>query len=231
MRYSLERSLQELTEEISRLGDMVEEALDKTIFALREMDVELAGEIVAHDDEIDNVENKIEKQCMTLFALQQPLAKDLRLIGSALKMITDLERIADQSADISDLIIRLAPKPIKLNPQIFCMAEKARSMVGRSIDAFINGDVETAQKVCSDDDFVDNLFNELTMDIAMQIRAGNESIEQLIDIMFIVKYLERIADHATNIGEWVVYNETGKHRHLQHPDIREELEQDTEEKD
>jgi phosphate transport system protein len=226
MRYQLDKSLQELKDEIGRLGGMAEEAFDKAIIALREMNVDLAREIISHDDEIDNLENKIEKQCMSLFALQQPLAKDLRMIGSTLKMITDLERIADQSADISELIVRLAQRPVKLNPAIFSMAEKAREMVGRSIDAFINQDVKTAQEVCSDDDIVDKMFNDLTMDIANQIRLGNDSVEQLIDIMFVVKYLERIGDHATNVGEWVVYIETGKHRHLQHPVMEAEQDQD-----
>lgn len=218
MRYHLDKSLQELKDEISRLGGMVEESLDKTLIALKEMNVDLAREIITHDDEIDNVESNIEKHCLSLFALQQPLAKDLRMIGSALKMITDLERIADQSADISELTIRLADKPVKINPDVFSMAEKARNMVGRSIDAFVNQDMTTAAEVCQADDEVDQLFNDLVMDIATQIKSGSQSVEQLIDIMFIVKYLERIGDHATNISEWAIYNETGNHQHLQHPE-------------
>lgn len=227
MRLGLDKSLLELKGEIGRMGGMVEESMDKMIIALREQNADLAMEIIAHDEEIDNIESKIEKQCLTLFALQQPLAKDLRMIGSTLKIITDLERVADQSADISELIIRLSKKPIKLNHDIYTMAEKARNMVERSIDSFIKQDVETAKQVCADDDEVDDLFNVLVMDIASKIKAGSDSIEELIDIMFIVKYLERIADHATNIGEWVVYNETGTHRHLQHIDARLGL--DTEE--
>ncbi len=229
MRFHLEKSLQQLKEDIGRLGGMVEEAVDKTIIALREMDAELAREVISQDDEIDNVENKIEKQCLSLFALQQPLAKDLRLIGSSLKMITDLERIADQAADISELTLRLAEKPVKINPEIYRMAEKAKDMVSRSIDAFIHLDVKTATTVCNDDDEVDNLFNDLVMDIATQIKAGSQSVEQLIDIMFIVKYLERMGDHATNISEWVVYIETGKHLHLQHPEQHAQF--DTEEQE
>lgn len=217
MRYHLDKSIQELKDEIGRLGGMVEESLDKTFIALREMNVDLAKDVIAHDDEIDNLENNIEKQCLSLFALQQPLAKDLRMIGSTLKMITDLERIADHSADIAELTIRMAEKPFKINPEIYSMAEKARIMVGRSIDAFINQDVQTAKEVCQADDEVDQLFNALVMDIAAQIKSGEQWVEQLIDMMFIVKYLERIGDHATNISEWVVYNETGMHQHLQHP--------------
>lgn len=226
MRYGLDRSLHELKDEIVRMAGMVEDSLDKTIIALKEMNVKLAEDVISHDQEIDNIESKIEKQCLSLFALQQPLAKDLRLIGSILKIITDLERIADQAADVSELIVRLAQKPIKMNARIYTMAEKARVMVGRSIDAFINKDIDTAKDVCASDDEVDDLFNELVMDIASQIKTGVSSIEQLIDIMFIVKYLERIGDHATNIGEWVVYNETGTHKHLQHIDARLSLDLD-----
>ncbi|NLU52172.1 MAG: phosphate signaling complex protein PhoU [Clostridiaceae bacterium] len=224
MRHNLDRSLQELKNEIGILGGLVEESVDKTIYALRELDVEVAQEVIERDNDIDNIENKIEKKCLSLFALQQPLAGDLRFIGSTLKMITDLERIGDHSADISELILRLKDKPVKINPDIYLMAEKARNMVGRSIDAFINQDVELATEVCRDDDEVDNFFNVLIMDIASQIKSETGSVEPLIDIMFIVKYLERIGDHATNISEWAVYNETGKHRHLQHPDNRKDLE-------
>lgn len=218
MRYGLDKSLQLLKDDIGRMSGMVEESMDKMIIALSEMNADLAKDIISHDEEIDHIENKIEKQCLSLFALQQPLAKDLRIIGSTLKIITDLERVADQSADISELIIRLSKKTIKINPDIFKMAEKARNMVVRSIDSFIKQDAETAKEVCAADDEVDDLFNVLVMDIASRLRAGAEHIEELIDIMFIVKYLERIGDHATNISEWVVYNETGTHMHLQHAD-------------
>lgn len=220
MRYHLDKSLQELKEEITKMGFMVKESLDNTLKALKSMDVKMAEEIIAHDNDIDDIESRIEKHCLNLFALQQPLAGDLRLIGSALKMITDLERIGDHSTDISELILRLSEKPVRLNPEVFNMAEKAIGMVDSSINAFVNHDVLKAEEVCAEDDVVDSLFNKLIMDIASRIRTGDESVEQLIDIMFIVKYLERIGDHATNISEWVVYNETGKHQHLQHSEVQ-----------
>ena len=219
MRYLLEKGLQELREEIGKMGALVEESVEKTIIALKDMNEDMAKDIVARDDEIDNVEAKIEKHCLSLFALQQPLAGDLRIIGSSLKMITDMERIADHSADIAEITARLAPfKPVKINPRIFKMAEMARSMVGRGIDAFINQDVESAGEVCGDDDAVDDMFNEIILDLVNQIKTTPDLAEQAIDIMFIVKYLERMADHATNISEWVVYNQTGKHKHMQHPE-------------
>ena len=230
MRYLLEKGLEELREEIGKMGALVEESVEKTIIALKDMNEELAKDIVAKDDEIDNVEAKIEKHCLSLFALQQPLAGDLRIIGSSLKMITDLERIGDHSADIAEITTRLiSGKTIKINSKIFGMAEMARSMVGRSIDAFINQDAESAGEVCGNDDQVDDLFNEIIMDLVNQIKTTPDVTEQAIDIMFIVKYLERMADHATNISEWVVYNQTGKHKHLQHPENHMSQEQDEEE--
>lgn len=220
MRQHLEKSLEDLRDEIGRLGGMVEEAMDKTIIALKEMDAVCAAEIIRYDDEIDNVETRIERRCLSLFALQQPLARDLRVIGSSLKMITDLERIGDHAADIAEITLRLAPgQPYKINPDIYTMAGLARSMVGRSIEAFIHEDLKLASEVCSDDDAVDELFNLMIMDLVSQIKAGGQSVETNVDLMFIVKYFERIADHATNIAEWAVYNETGKHLHLQHPGI------------
>lgn len=219
MRHLLEKGLQELKEEIGRMGGLVEDSVAKTILALKEIDIEIASEIVKRDDEIDRIETKIERHCLSLFALQQPLAGDLRFIGSSLKMITDLERIADHSADIAEITQRLyLMKPVKINPDIFKMAEIARGMVIKSIDAFINHDLESASSVCQCDDEVDRLFNEMILELVNQIKASPQNTEQAIDLMFVVKYLERMADHATNICEWVVYNETGRHHHMQHPE-------------
>ncbi len=219
MRYHLDRGLQDLKTEIGRMGAMVEESVEKTILALKEMDGALAVEIIGHDDEIDGMETRIEKHCMSLFALQQPLAGDLRMIGSCLKMITDMERIADHSADIAEITLRLiGNNSVKINPQIFHMAEMARIMVRRSIDAFINQDLEGAEAVCRDDDAVDEYFTAIIMDLVNGIKASPDTAEWAVDVMFIVKYLERMADHATNISEWAVYYETGRHQHLQHPE-------------
>jgi phosphate transport system protein len=219
MRYHLDRGLQDLKTEIGRMGALVEESVEKTILALKDMDEALAREIIGRDDEIDGMETRIEKHCMSLFALQQPLAGDLRMIGSSLKMITDLERIADHSADIAEITLRLiANKSVKMNPQIYDMAEMARSMVRRSIDAFINQDIEGAEAVCRDDDTVDRYFSDIIMDLVNRIKASPDIAGWAVDVMFIVKYLERMADHATNISEWAIYHETGKHQHLQHPE-------------
>lgn len=219
MRNLLDRELQQLNGEILRMGGLVEESVEQTIIALREMNAELARSIIAKDDLVDSMEVKIERHCLSLFALQQPLAGDLRHIGASLKMLTDLERIADHASDIAELTLRLVGCPAGTVPaDVFRMAEKTRNMLRGSLDAFIRQDLEAAQKVCDDDDEVDDLFNALILDRVNAIKADPRKVEVSIDIMFIVKYLERMGDHATNISEWVTYNITGKHGHMQHPE-------------
>lgn len=214
-RHSFDRGLDELHLDLIKMGSLVEESIDKTILALKNQDVELAKKIFRDDDIIDDFERVIEKKCMNLIARQQPLAKDLRAISTALKIITDMERIADASADIAELTIRMADKKyIKPLIDIPIMASLAKVMVNKSIDAYVRQDVKLAQEVCASDDEVDELFNKIVMELADFIRNDPTATEQCIDFMFIAKYLERMADHATNIGEWVVFNVTGEHEHL-----------------
>ena len=219
MRNLLDRELQQLNGEILRMGGLVEESVEQTIIALRELDADLARAVIAKDDLVDSMEAKIEKHCLNLFALQQPLAGDLRLIGASLKMLTDLERIADHASDIAELTLRLVGCAAGTVPaDVFRMADKTRSMLRGSLDAFIHQDLEAARQVCDDDDEVDDLFNSLILDRVNAIKADPRKVEVSIDIMFIVKYLERMGDHATNIAEWVTYNVTGQHGHMQHPE-------------
>ncbi len=227
MRNLLDNELNKLNGEILRMGGLVEEAVEQSIIALREMDAEIARGIISRDDLVDHMEARIEKHCLSLFALQQPLAGDLRLIGASLKMLTDLERIADHASDIAELTLRMCELPAGNIPaQVFVMAEKTRMMLRDCLDAFIRQDVEVARRVCADDDEVDRLFNVIIMDRVNTIKENPERTEAAIDVMFIVKYLERMGDHATNIAEWVIYHVTGQHDHLQHPEqhpLREKL--------
>lgn len=214
-RNSFEHELEALHMEMIRMGGLVEESIDKTIYALKKQDVELAKKIFDDDDIIDDLEKKIEKRCLNLIARQQPLAKDLRTISAALKIITDMERIGDHSADIAEITIRMAhQKYIKPLIDIPKMAALAKDMVNKSIDAYVRQDTELAEKVCKSDSEVDALFNKIILELVNIIKDDSKSAEQAIDLMFIAKYLERMADHATNIGEWVVYNVTGEHEHL-----------------
>jgi len=219
MRRIFEKELQQLNTDLLRMGGLVEESVEQTIIALRELDKELAQVIIRKDDLIDHMENKIEKHCLSLFALQQPLAGDLRLIGSSLKMLTDLERIADHASDIAELTIRLADYSKGSIPgSVFVMADKTLQMLRNALDSFIKQDTDMAKIVCDADDEVDELFSKVIMDRVNAIKSDSKNVEQCIDIMFIVKYFERIGDHATNIAEWVIYNVTGQHKHMQHPE-------------
>lgn len=210
-----DRELEELHMDMIKMGTLVEESIDNTIIALKKQDVELARKIFKNDDVIDDMERFIEKRCLNLIARQQPLAKDLRTISAALKIITDMERIADHSSDIAEITIRMAgEKYIKPLIDIPKMAEMAKQMVNRAIDAYVRQDMELATLVCSSDDDVDDLFRKIILELINIMKNDSHAVEQAIDFMFIAKYLERMADHATNIGEWVVYNITGEHEHL-----------------
>lgn len=210
-----DRELEELHLDMIGMGSLVEESIENTIIALKNQDISLAKHIFIHDDVIDEYEKKIERRCLNLIARQQPLAKDLRTISAALKIITDMERIADHSADIAEITIRMSnQKYIKPLIDIPKMAELAKQMVNRAIDAYIKQDVELAIAVCSSDDEVDNLFIKITLELMNIAKNDPNSVEQAVDLILVAKYLERMADHATNIGEWVVYNVTGEHEHL-----------------
>lgn len=214
-RHSFDQGLDDLHLDLINMGSLVEESIDNTILALRRQDVELAKQVFKNDDVIDELEQRIEKKCMNLIARQQPLAKDLRTISAALKIITDMERIADHSSDIAEITIRMAnEKYIKPLIDIPKMAELAKQMVNKSIDAYIKQDINMAQEVCASDDEVDDLFNKIILELINIMKNDANTIEQATDFMFIAKYLERMADHATNIGEWVVFNVTGEHDHL-----------------
>ena len=225
-RFSFEKALKELDFNLIKMGTYVEESIEKTIRALTERDTELASAIIADDDIIDDMEQNIEKMCVTLIARQQPLAKDLRLITSVLKIITDLERIADHSADIAELTLNFRDtrfiKPLIDIPK---MAEMARQMTDKAIDSFIKKDFELAREVCASDDYVDELFETVKKDLAEIMKGSPGSIDQIIDLLMIAKYIERMADHATNIGEWVAYSITGNHEHLAHIYHKDTLEE------
>jgi phosphate transport system protein len=215
VRHSFDQGLDDLHLSLIEMGSLVEESIDNTILALKNQDVELAGKIFRNDDVIDDYEKRIEKKCINLIARQQPLAKDLRTISTALKIITDMERIADHSADIAEITIRLSgQKFIKPLIDIPKMAELAKQMVNKSIDAYVKQDIMLAEEVCASDDEVDDLFNKIIVELIDLMKNDPVCVEQGIEFMFIAKYLERMADHATNIGEWVVFNVTGEHERL-----------------
>lgn len=205
-----ERQLEELHVQMITMGSLCEKVITLSAQAIR--GVECAGEVFETDKEIDNKEREIETLCMRLLLHQQPVAGDLREISAALRMISDMERIGDQAADIAELIRHMHLTPVsRQNKHLSKMAEATKKMVTESIDAFVKKDAALATKVLADDDLVDSLFLKLRHDIIEMIAADPCCGEEAVDVLMIAKYLERIGDHATNIAEWVLFSITGTH--------------------
>ena len=212
MRVKFEEQLTLLNNMLIEMGAMIETAIALAIEALIKQDVDLAQKAVDYDNEIDQMEKEIEALCLKLLMQQQPVAKDLRLISSALKMITDMERIGDQSADISEITILLANAPyIKKLEHIPQMAKATAKMVTDSIDAFVKKDLVLAREVIDYDDVVDGLFTSVRYDLLDLINEESSNGDQAMDLLMIAKYFERIGDHAVNIAEWVEFSIVGKH--------------------
>ena len=212
MRNRFASQLEQLNNELIKMGSLVEYAIDSAVKALIGQDREQAQKVIEFDMEIDHKEKDIESFCLKLLLQQQPVARDLRQISSALKMITDMERIGDQAADISELTILLADSIyIKKLEHIPQMAQETIKMVTDSIDAFVRKDLEKAQAVVEADDLVDELFNEVKRDLIKLIHSNVDNGDQAMDFLMIAKYFERIGDHATNIAEWVIFSITGTH--------------------
>lgn len=216
-RHVFDEKLTELRDLLLEMATGTEASIDMAMTALKTRDMDLARKVIDGDDVIDALEQRIETLCLELIARQQPIAADLRLISMVLKMITDIERIADHSTDISEITLRLGQEePIKPLVDIPKMAEVAREMVHHAIRAFVNNDMELAVEVCRRDDEVDNLFAKIILDLSTMMKADPAVVDRAIDLILIAKYLERVGDHATNIGEWVAFNINGKHTHLTH---------------
>jgi phosphate transport system protein len=194
-----------------RMGAAVEQVINMSVKALKEQDVELAKAVLIKDDEIDQLDIEIEHECMMLLALQQPLAKDLRTIATALKIITDLERMGDNAVNIAKIVMNIGKEPlIKPLIDIPKMAEICQQMVRQSLDAFVNEDIELAEEVGKKDEEVDELYDNIIKDIIAIIAKNNNFIEQGTKLMFVGRYLERIADHSTNICERIIFMVTGE---------------------
>ena len=192
MRNRFDKELDLLNNELIEMGSLVERAIENAVKTLVTKDIEIAQKVIGSDDEIDNMEKTIENRCFKMLLQQQPVAGDLRLISSALKMITDIERIGDQAQDIAEITLMVANeayiKDITHLPQ---MANATIKMVRESIDAFVNKDVELAKKVIEYDDVVDNLFNIIKDELINLIRENVENGEQAINFLMIAKYLEK----------------------------------------
>jgi len=210
MRNKFDEQLTKLHDMLIDMGAMIEKAITLAIQALVQQDKAMAQQAIAVDEDIDHMEKDIEAMCLRLLLQQQPVAKDLRLISAALKMITDMERIGDQAADISEIAIYLIGETyIKQLEHIPQMAAATSKMVTDSIDAFVKMDLQLARRVVDYDDVVDGLFDTVKSDLIELIQADAANGQQAMDFLMIAKYFERIGDHAVNIAEWVIFSITG----------------------
>ena len=215
MRNRFDRQLSTLNDELIEMGSMIEKSIETAIKALVNQDVDLARHAIEADEEIDRQERIIEDLCLKLLLQQQPVAKDLRLISSALKMITDMERIGDHASDISEITIALADQPyIKKLEHIQQMAKETMIMLVGSIEAFVDKDLEKANEVIKRADVVDDLFDKVKKELIQMIHENADKGEQAADLLMVAKYMERIGDHATNISEWVIFSITGEHKSM-----------------
>jgi phosphate transport system protein len=214
MRSRFDKELENLNLELIKMGGLIENSIEASAKALIEKDLSLVIKVNEYEIEIDEMEKTIESHCLKLLLQQQPVASDLRLISTALKMITDMERIGDNAEDIAEIAKYMVnEKFIKNLVHIPQMAEATIGMVRKSVDAFVNKDIELAMEVCASDDIVDNLFNVIKNELIEKIQEDKANGEQAIDLLMIAKYFERIGDHAENIAEWVIFSITGEHKY------------------
>jgi len=212
MRVMLDNELKSIHVDIIKMGTLIEKTIEETITALVDHNTELAQKIIDGDDRFDQMELEIESKCIHVIARQQPVATDLRKLMSILKIVTDLERIADHCQDISRLTLDLADKTyVKPLIDLPNMAKQVKQMVKMTIDCYIDEDVEKGKAICKNDDVVDDYYRMIFAELESIMRENPNEIRQCMDFMMIAKYFERMADHATNVAEWVIYGVEGKH--------------------
>ncbi|MTI82990.1 MAG: phosphate signaling complex protein PhoU [Firmicutes bacterium] len=210
-RESFQEQLDQLRDNILRMGNLVERAIELAITSLKKHDVDLAEKVVMDDEKIDDLEQTIEKQCLTLLALQQPMARDLRFISTALKIDTDLERMGDYACNIAKIVLTLGNEPfIKPLVDLPRMAETAQEMVRDNLKAYVNRDKEMAIKAAEKDHAIDNLYNQIFRELLVLMTNNPRNIRQATYLLLVARHLERIGDHATNFSEWIIYMITGE---------------------
>lgn len=210
MRISFEQELENLNESLTEMGTRVEKIIENTFEAFRNNDRDALEKIISGDGNVDRMEKDIESKCLSLMLRQQPVARDLRHISMALKVVTDLERIGDHAVDIAELAMRLDQKDaesmIGYLPE---MVENVKSMLRESITAFVNKDRELARSMEERDDIIDGLFNRVKQEAVKLLKDGSAESDKVVDLLMVAKYLERIGDHAVNVCEWTEFFDTG----------------------
>ncbi|NMM65619.1 phosphate signaling complex protein PhoU [Clostridium sp. P21] len=214
-RTGFDTALKELHNDLLRMGSIVEKQIYECIESLVKKDVELADTIIKNDDLVDNLQKEIENKCIMLIAREQPLAIDLRNIFTTTKLVTDLERMADYAVDIAKITKRLKnEKYVKELIDIPKMADIVKKMIRSALDAYVDRDVDRAYDVCKMDDDIDRLYKSVLTELITIMASSKENINQITQLLFVCKYLERIGDHVTNICEWTIYLVTGELKDL-----------------
>lgn len=213
-RIGFQEEIDKLNIELIKMGALIEESLDNVVKAFKTQDKELAKQVIKKDSEIDDMERLIESHCLSLIMRQQPVARDLRIVSSALKMVTDMERIGDQAADIARAILKIIDGEhiFTILSDIPEMASVVKKMVKGSIEAFVKSDMELTRTIIKLDDEVDALFSKIKREIIEILKQDTDSSDMCVSFLMIAKYFERIGDHAENICEWVEFNETGEYK-------------------
>lgn len=210
IRVTYEHELQELNKDLKEMAHMVVTAIEQTFIAFEDQNFTMAEEIIKGDRTVNDMERAIESRCLSLILRQQPVAGDLRQVSTALKVVTDLERIGDHASDIAELILRLkSDHAYHIVKHLPVMAACAQQMVHNAIDAFIERDMDAAVQIIKKDDEVDELFNKVKNEVIELLKASPDQADQGIDLLMVAKYLERIGDHAVNVCEWTQFSRTG----------------------
>ena len=210
-----DEELLQLDTMLARMGHSAGGAIESALTALKTGDIELARSVIARDSEIDAAEHEVEHRCLTLFLRQQPVASDLRKVSTALKMVTDIERIADQASDIAEIILHLhvdTASTVGVMEDIYRMGDLVFRMVKQAIGAYVQVDLASAAEVIAKDDVADASFNRISGEIAHYIADHPDEAQTALDLFMITKYLERLGDHAVNVAEWVEFLKTGVHK-------------------
>lgn len=213
MRNKFDIELEDLNLDLIRMGARAEETITKVVSVIENCDATGAQEIIEDDDLVDAMARQIESRSMKLIMKQQPVAKDLRMISTALKMITDIERICDQAADISEITLSVCKEVMIEKPKhIPKMGRTTAQMVHMAVDSYVHRDMKLAEQVIEMDNEVDRLYDVVKTELLEMAIENRDKIDQIVDFLMIAKYLERIGDHAENIAEWAVFSETGVHK-------------------
>ena len=206
-----ERELEQLLERIARMSYLVEEAYEKLFLARAEKNREAIEEIKKNDRNINDLNREIESQCLKLITKQQPIARDLRIVSSVLKMVSDIERVGDNVSDMAELLLRIQMQPLSTyssHPEGMVVATK--ELFANAVEAFVNNDLKASRQVVLGDDVIDMLFNKVKNDIIEALKSEHTNTDEYIDMMMLTKYLEKIGDHAVNVAEWQIFRETGE---------------------